>query len=99
MSGYDGPRPRMQLWHGTNDNFLLHRNLLEATKQWSNVLGVSLKKRNHNTPEPGYTEMIFADGNTGAGYDEQVLVAYSAAGVGHVPPEHEERVLEFFGLL
>jgi poly(hydroxyalkanoate) depolymerase family esterase len=39
--GYTGPRPRVQLWHGTEDQTLSFANFGEAIKQWTNVLGVS----------------------------------------------------------
>lgn len=31
--GYTGPRPRLQLWHGTADDTLNYQNFLEANKQ------------------------------------------------------------------
>ena len=37
--GYTGKRPKIQLWHGTNDEVLNFHNLSEAVKQWTNVLG------------------------------------------------------------
>src|SRR3954454_22636796 len=39
--GYTGSRPRVQLWHGTEDATLNVHNFDEAIKQWTNVLGVS----------------------------------------------------------
>lgn len=80
----------MQLWHGTEDDTLDYQNFPEALKQWSNVFGFSETAENENTPEQGYTEMVYGDSNQ--------LVGYSAAGVGHTVPEHENMVLEFFGL-
>lgn len=38
--GYDGFRPRVQLWHGTNDSTISFVNHTEAIKQWRNVLGL-----------------------------------------------------------
>jgi acetylxylan esterase len=37
---FSGPRPRMQLWHGTNDDVLYFQNFKEEIKQWTNVLGL-----------------------------------------------------------
>ncbi|NLG18408.1 MAG: PHB depolymerase family esterase [Fibrobacter sp.] len=37
--GYTGKRPKIQMWHGTNDEVLSFHNLGEAVKQWTNVLG------------------------------------------------------------
>jgi poly(hydroxyalkanoate) depolymerase family esterase len=39
--GYTGTRPRMQVWHGTEDDVLRYPNFGEEIKQWTNVLGVS----------------------------------------------------------
>ncbi|MES1206273.1 MAG: PHB depolymerase family esterase, partial [Pseudomonadota bacterium] len=39
--GYAGPRPRMQLWHGTADATVNVNNFKEEIKEWTNVLGVS----------------------------------------------------------
>ena len=39
--GYTGPRPRVQLWHGTADGLVSYSNHLEAIMQWGNVLGLS----------------------------------------------------------
>lgn len=37
--GYTGSRPRMQLWHGTEDDVLRYPNFGEEIKQWTNVQG------------------------------------------------------------
>ncbi len=39
--GYTGPRPKMQLWHGTNDTTLYVQNFYAEVKQWTNVFNVS----------------------------------------------------------
>ena len=39
--GYSGPRPRVQLWHGTADGTINYSNQVEAIMQWGNVLGLS----------------------------------------------------------
>ena len=87
---YTGARPRMQLWHGTADTTLYYQNLVEANKQWSNVLGVNFNHNATNTPLPQYTQMVFGDGTK--------LVAYSAVGVGHTVPVRENDVLAWFGI-
>ncbi|NLW84656.1 MAG: carbohydrate-binding protein, partial [Phycisphaerae bacterium] len=38
---YSGPRPRIQLWHGTADELVSYANLEESILQWTNVLGLS----------------------------------------------------------
>ncbi len=40
--GYSGYRPRVQLWHGTNDTTINYANQTEAIKEWTNVLGLSM---------------------------------------------------------
>ena len=39
--GYSGPRPRVQLWHGTADSIIDYSNQVEAIMQWGNVLGLN----------------------------------------------------------
>jgi acetylxylan esterase len=39
--GFTGTRPRMQLWHGSNDETLNFANFGEEIKQWTDVAGVS----------------------------------------------------------
>ncbi len=39
--GYSGPRPRVQLWHGTADTIINYSNQVESIMQWGNVLGLS----------------------------------------------------------
>lgn len=87
---YKGKYPRLATWHGTADDFVNYPNFAEMLKQWSNVLNVEFKKNVTNTPESGYTQMIYGGGNK--------LVGYSAAGVGHVVPVHEADDMAWFGL-
>ncbi|MFI5916843.1 alpha/beta hydrolase family esterase, partial [Dactylosporangium sp. NPDC051541] len=55
--GYTGSRPRVQLWHGTEDATLSFHNFDEAIKQWTNVLGVSQTPTSSeaDTPQPTWT--------------------------------------------
>jgi acetylxylan esterase len=50
--GYTGPRPRMQLWHGTADATLNYNNFGKEIKQWTNALGVSQTPTSTDTPQP-----------------------------------------------
>lgn len=36
---YTGPRPRVQVWHGTSDTTVVPANQTELIDQWTNVLG------------------------------------------------------------
>jgi acetylxylan esterase len=39
--GYSGHRPRVQLFHGDADATIAFKNMAEAIKEWTNVLGLS----------------------------------------------------------
>ena len=48
--GYTGPGPRMQIWHGTDDDDLRYPNFGEEIKQWTNVHGLSQTPTFTDTP-------------------------------------------------
>ncbi|GAA0670844.1 hypothetical protein GCM10010193_23760 [Kitasatospora atroaurantiaca] len=79
--GYTGPRPRVQLWHGTADTILSHNNLGEEIKQWTDVLGVSQTPSATDTPAANWTRTRY---NNSAGTTQ--VEAYSIAGAGHELP-------------
>ncbi|MFG2819981.1 PHB depolymerase family esterase [Kitasatospora sp. NPDC048365] len=79
--GYTGPRPRVQVWHGTTDTVLSHNNLGEEIKQWTDVLGVSRTPSATDTPASGWTRTRY---NNSAGATQ--VEAYSLAGLGHELP-------------
>ena len=89
--GYSGAYPRMAIWHGTTDTIANYANLAEQIKQWSTLLDVRWVRNETDTPERGYTKMVFGDGTR--------FVAYSAEGIGHTVPAHEMEDLRWFGLL
>ncbi|MFI9325182.1 PHB depolymerase family esterase [Kitasatospora aureofaciens] len=80
-SGYSGPRPRVQLWHGTNDTILNYRNLGEEIKEWTDVLRVSQNPSSTDTPAANWTRTRY---NNGAGSTQ--VEAYSISGAGHELP-------------
>ncbi|KAF2792553.1 carbohydrate esterase family 1 protein [Melanomma pulvis-pyrius CBS 109.77] len=88
--GFNGTYPRMATWHGTADSFVNYPNLAEQLKEWSGLLGVAFAKNVTNTPQSGYTQLVYGDGTK--------LVGYSAQGVGHTVPVHEADDLKWFGL-
>ncbi|GAP83675.1 putative carbohydrate esterase family 1 protein [Rosellinia necatrix] len=92
--GYNGTRPRMQIWHGTADSTLRYPNYAETMKQWSNVFGLTTSKDTANTPQSGYTMTIYGEGTATTAQ----LVGYSANGVGHTVPVHATMDLAFFGI-
>ncbi|MGI5373530.1 extracellular catalytic domain type 1 short-chain-length polyhydroxyalkanoate depolymerase [Streptomyces sp. CA-251387] len=93
--GYTGPRPRMQLWHGTEDDVLRYPNFGEMIKQWTNVQGVSQTPAATDTPQSGWTRTRY--GGTG---DRAPVEAISLQGVGHNLYSYgmAARALTFFGL-
>ncbi|EGX44495.1 hypothetical protein AOL_s00188g163 [Orbilia oligospora ATCC 24927] len=88
--GYTGPRPKLQIWHGTLDAALSYNNVAESNKMWSNVFGISFTRNETNTPIPNYTKMVYGDGTK--------YVAYSAEGVEHNIPIRDLDALEWFGI-
>ncbi|MFJ3309862.1 PHB depolymerase family esterase [Streptomyces sp. NPDC086549] len=93
--GYTGPRPRMQVWHGTEDDVLRYPNFGEEIKQWTNVLGVGQTPAATDTPASGWTRTRY--GGTG---DQAPVEAVSLQGVGHNLYSYgmASRALTFFGL-
>jgi poly(hydroxyalkanoate) depolymerase family esterase len=93
--GYSGPRPRMQVWHGTEDDVLRHPNFGEEIDQWTDVLGVSRTPAATDSPQPGWTRTRY-----GATGDRAPVEAISLQGVGHnlYAGGMAARALTFFGL-
>ncbi|MEU9392990.1 PHB depolymerase family esterase [Streptomyces sp. NPDC048324] len=93
--GYTGRRPRMQLWHGTDDTTLRYANFGEEIKQWTDVLGVGQTPAAIDTPASGWTRTRY--GSTG---DQAPVEAISLQGVGHnlYTSGMASRALTFFGL-
>jgi acetylxylan esterase len=93
--GYRGPRPRMQLWHGTADTTLYYPNFGEEIKQWTNVLHAHLAYTGH--PQPTWTHTVYVNR---AGQVE--VDAYSVAGethnLGFDDPDWAQYAVQFFGL-
>lgn len=93
--GYTGARPRMQIWHGTNDATLRFPNFGEQIKQWTNVLGVSQTPAMTDSPQSGWTRTRYGGTGTMAPVE-----AISLQGVGHDLPMSgmAARAIAFFGL-
>ncbi|KAJ2986610.1 hypothetical protein NUW58_g4942 [Xylaria curta] len=88
--GYNGTYPPTNIWHGTADDLVGYGNLAETLKQWSAVMGVPFTRNITDSPELGYTKIVYGDGTQ--------LVGYSAVGVGHTVPCNVEVDLKWFGL-
>ncbi|CAM5582239.1 Esterase OS=Streptomyces antimycoticus OX=68175 GN=SSPO_091530 PE=4 SV=1 [Streptomyces antimycoticus] len=93
--GYQGARPRMQLWHGTEDGTLRYPNFGEEIKQWTNVLGVSQTPALTDRPQPTWTRTRY-----GATGNQAPVEAISVQGTGHSLPAAgmAARAITFFGL-
>ncbi|MDH2430921.1 PHB depolymerase family esterase, partial [Sphaerisporangium sp. TRM90804] len=93
--GHRGPWPRMQLWHGTNDNVVAYSELEEEIKQWTNVHGLSQTPTSTDTPQTNWNRRRYAD-TTGTVQVE----AYSIQGAGHNLPSSGMAAIavQFFGL-
>ncbi|WP_159943233.1 MULTISPECIES: PHB depolymerase family esterase [unclassified Nocardiopsis] len=76
--GYEGPRPRMQLWHGTEDDVLRYANFVEEIEQWTNVHGLGQTPAGTDQPQPDWTRTRY--GGTG---DQALVEAISMRGTGH----------------
>ncbi|MDG4757364.1 PHB depolymerase family esterase [Micromonospora sp. WMMD710] len=93
--GYSGPRPRVQLWHGTNDTLVPYSLLQEAIEQWTNVFGLSQTPTSTDTPQANWNRRRYAD-TSGTVQVE----AYSIQGAGHSLPSGgmAASAIQFFGL-
>lgn len=93
--GYSGPRPRMQLWHGTNDTLVPYSLLQEEIEQWTNVFGLSQAPTSTDTPQTNWNRRRYAD-TSGTAQVE----AYSIQGAGHNLPSGgmAAQAIAFFGL-
>jgi len=95
--GYEGPRPRMQIWHGSADGTLAPQNYQETIKQWTNVLGVGDVQRPttsvKNSPERNYQTDSWTDAQ-----GKVVLQGIYATGVGHSVPANLSASEAWFGL-
>jgi acetylxylan esterase len=93
--GYSGPRPPIQLWHGTADTLVPYQLLQEDIKQWTNVFGLSQTPTSTDTPQSGWNRSRFADSSGTVDVE-----AYSIQGAGHVLPQTgmAAYAIRFFGL-
>ena len=93
--GYSGPRPRVQLWHGTSDTLVPYSLLQEEIEQWTNVFGLSQTPSSTDTPQSGWNRRRYAD-TSGTVQVE----AYSIQGAGHSLPSSgmAAYAIAFFGL-
>ncbi|KAL2158255.1 hypothetical protein VTH06DRAFT_4576 [Thermothelomyces fergusii] len=89
--GYNGRRPRMQIFHGNADWLVNPQCARQALSQWADVLGLQLTRTVRGFPSGEYTQEIYGDGSQ--------LQGFFGDGVGHIAPVNEQVILRFFGLL
>lgn len=90
--GYEGQRPKMEIYHGSADSTLNANNYNETIKQWAGVFGYDYQKPDatqNNTPQSGYTTYTWGEGK---------LVGVYARGVGHTVPIRGSDDMKHFGL-
>jgi acetylxylan esterase len=88
--GYNGTRPKMQIYHGSADATLKPANYQETTKQWAGVFGYNYDKpesTKQNDPQNQYTRTIWGPNVQGI----------YATGVGHSVPLRGADDMKFFG--
>ena len=90
--GYEGRRPRMQIWHGNSDFLVRPQCAVEALKQWSAVWGETNTKNVTGLPSAAYTQILYGDNGAN-------VMGFFGQGVGHTAPVNEEFTLRFFGLM
>jgi len=95
---YHGPRPRMQLFHGTADTVLNYTNYGEEIKQWTNVHHVSLIPTSTDYPQVNWTRTRYGHPNRHGQYPVE---GYSGLGETHNMFWDGDEIpyaLTFFGL-
>ncbi|WP_312873149.1 extracellular catalytic domain type 1 short-chain-length polyhydroxyalkanoate depolymerase [Kibdelosporangium persicum] len=80
--GYQGPYPRMQLWHGTQDTTLAYPNFAEAIKQWTALHGLSQSPSFTDRPQSTWTRTRYGDTGVRA-----TVEGVSISGTGHTLPQ------------
>lgn len=92
---FEGSRPPLQLWHGTEDDALSFHNHGEAIKQWTDVLGLQAEpvSSRAGVPQGRWTQLRFADAE-----GRVLLEAYRGDGEPHNFAYPAPDVVRFFGL-
>ncbi|MEU8269960.1 PHB depolymerase family esterase, partial [Sphaerisporangium sp. NPDC049002] len=93
--GYSGARPRMQVWHGTEDPTLRYPNFQEEIKQWTNVHGLTQTASLTDHPQPTWTRTRYGGNGTIVPVE-----AISVQGAAHTLPASgmAAAAIQFFGL-
>jgi acetylxylan esterase len=94
---FSGTRPRVQLFHGSSDEYLYYPYLAEEVKQWTNVLGLSDANTTmeSNRPSSGWQRTSYRDpsGTVRLEVNSKQGEVHDLTGKGLFPD-----VIRFFGL-
>ncbi|KAK3935629.1 Alpha/Beta hydrolase protein [Diplogelasinospora grovesii] len=91
--GYNGWRPKVQVFHGTADEVLNYENLEQEIIEWTAVLGIDGSKPSsivYDTPKTNWTKYVYGE--------EDWFEAYSAWNVTHNIGNHEDVAMAWFDL-
>ena len=94
--GYDGPRPRIQIFHGANDPTINYNNFGESIEQWTNVLGLDSTPTSTDSVSTSIANYDRQFWENDCGYT--VFEAWSAPNEDHSFDYEQDAILEFFGL-
>lgn len=88
---YTGPRPKMQVFHGTADETLNVTNYYQEIRQWTTVLDTgNTSVATPNDPQANWTKNVYGN--------KDLFEAFLAEGVTHNIPDQVGEVIRFFGL-
>lgn len=79
-TAWNGPWPRVSIWHGTNDGTVNFANLNETMEQWTNVHGADQSADVSDTVA-GYPHKVYRNGGGAA-----VVETFAITGMGHGQP-------------
>ncbi len=98
--GYSGPRPRVQLWHGTADTTISYNDQTEAIKQWTDVLNLSTNPTTTATVKIGSVTNQWIHQTWQDSCGNAVLDAWSELNGGHGTDANlnAQYVIPFLGL-
>jgi acetylxylan esterase len=93
--GYTAKRPRIQMWHGTNDEVLSYVNFGEALKQWTNIHGIDTiaDSKETNYYKTGWTRKRYTNAN-----NEVLVETIIEQDLSHNLEVPQEEALSFLGL-
>lgn len=88
---YSGPRPKMQVFHGSADEVLDVTNFYNEIKLWTTMLKTGDKPRvEEDNPDVGWTKSVYGEGD--------LFESFLALGVDHNIPDQVDEVVRFFDL-